>query len=100
MQEQNKGSNSYTQILSLLLTSASGRCFIIQISTNKSPHIPKGQNWKSITYTMQDATSKQQILGAGVFTPTTGTGYSDTITIDPGGKSPCSPSIELNLKLC
>jgi len=33
------------------------------------------QNWKSITYTdgsaMQDEISKQQIIGAGIFTPTT-----------------------------
>ena len=56
------------------------------------PHIHKLQNWKSITYTdgsaMQDAISKQLILGAGIFTPTTDTGYSDTITINPGGNSP------------
>ena len=37
---------------------------------------------------MQDAISKQQILGAGIFTPTTDTGYSDTITINPGGSGP------------
>ena len=37
---------------------------------------------------MQDETSKQQILGADVFTPTTGTGYCDATTIDPGGKGP------------
>jgi hypothetical protein len=72
----------------------------------KNPHIPKVQNWKSITYTdgsaMQDATSKQQILGAGVFTSTTGTGYS---VIHPplstlGETAPDSPSIEPNLQLC
>jgi len=36
----------------------------------KSPHIPKVQNWKSITYAdgaMQDVISKQQIIGAGIF---------------------------------
>ena len=58
----------------------------------KSPHIPKVQNWKSITYTdgsaMHDAISKQQIIGAGIFIPTTDTGYSDTITINPGGSGP------------
>jgi hypothetical protein len=75
------------------------------VNQYKSPHIPKKvQNWKSITYTdgsaMQDATSKQQILGAGAFTPTTGAGYSDTITINPGGSGPHSPSIELDLQLC
>ena len=37
---------------------------------------------------MQDAISKQQIIGAGIFTPTTDTGYSDTITINPGGSGP------------
>ena len=37
---------------------------------------------------MQDAISKQQILGGGIFTPTTDTGYSDTITINPGGSGP------------
>jgi len=56
------------------------------------PHIHKLQNWKSITYTdgsaMQDAISKQQIIGADIFTPTTDTGYSDTITINPGGSGP------------
>ena len=36
---------------------------------------------------MQDETSDQQI-GAGIFTPTTDTGYSDTITINPGGSGP------------
>ena len=36
---------------------------------------------------MQDETSDQQI-GAGIFTPTTDTGYSDTITINPGGNGP------------
>jgi hypothetical protein len=58
----------------------------------KSPRIPKVQNWKTITYTdgsdMQDAISKQQIIGAGIFNPTTDTGYSDTITINPGGSGP------------
>jgi hypothetical protein len=49
---------------------------------------------------MQDAISKQQIIGAGIFTPTTDFGYSDTITINPGGSGPHSPSIELNLQLC
>jgi len=62
------------------------------INQYKSPHIPKVQNWKSITYTdgsaMQDAISKQQIIGAGISTPTTDTGYSDTITINPGGSGP------------
>jgi ribonuclease HI len=57
----------------------------------KSPHITKVQNWKPITYTdgsaMQDETSGQQI-GAGNFTPTTDTGYSDTIPINPGGNGP------------
>ena len=37
---------------------------------------------------MQDAISKQQILGGGIFTPTTDTVYSDTITINPGGSGP------------
>jgi ribonuclease HI len=37
---------------------------------------------------MQDAISKQQILGAGIFTPTTDDGYSDTVTINPGGSGP------------
>ena len=54
--------------------------------------IPKVQNWKSITYTdgsaMQDAISKQQIIGAVIFTPTTDAGYSDTVTINPGGSGP------------
>jgi hypothetical protein len=58
----------------------------------KSPHIPKVQIWKSITYTdgsaMQDAISKQQSIGAGIFTPTTDAGYSDTVTINPGGSGP------------
>ena len=36
---------------------------------------------------MQDEISDQQI-GAGNFTPTTGTGYSITITINPGGSGP------------
>ena len=36
---------------------------------------------------MQDEISDQQI-GAGNFTPTTGTGYSITITINPGGNGP------------
>jgi hypothetical protein len=46
------------------------------VNQYKSPQIPKVQNWKSITYTdgsaMQDEISKQQVLGAGVLTPTTG----------------------------
>ena len=60
------------------------------VNQYKSPHISKVQNWKSITYTdaMQDAISKQQIIGAGFFTPTTDIGYSDTITINPGGSGP------------
>ena len=37
---------------------------------------------------MQDAISKQQIIGAGIFTPTTDAGYSDTVTINPGGSGP------------
>ena len=37
---------------------------------------------------MQDVISKQQIIGAGIFNPTTDTGYSDTITINPGGSGP------------
>ena len=37
---------------------------------------------------MQDAISKQQITGAGIFTPTTDAGYSDTVTINPGGSGP------------
>jgi len=32
--------------------------------------------------------SKHQIIGAGILTPTTDTGYSDTITINPGGSGP------------
>jgi hypothetical protein len=63
------------------------------VNQYKIPHIPKVQNWKLITYTdgsaMQDAVSKQQIIGAGIFTPTaTDTNYSDTITINPGGSGP------------
>ena len=62
------------------------------VNQYKSPHIPEVQNWKSIAYTdgsaMQDAISKQQIIGADIFTPTTDTGYSDTITINPGGSGP------------
>jgi hypothetical protein len=62
------------------------------INQYKSPHIPKVQNWKSIFYTdgsaMQDAISTQQIIGAGIFTPITNTGYSDTVTINPGGSGP------------
>ena len=66
---------------------------IIQTSTNTRASIfPNVQNWKSITCidssAMQIETSKQQNLGAGVFTPTIGTGYSDAITINPGGNSP------------
>ena len=37
---------------------------------------------------MQDVISKQQIIGAGILTPTTETGYSGTITINPGGSGP------------
>jgi len=37
---------------------------------------------------MQDAISTQQIIGAGIFTPITNTGYSDTVTINPGGSGP------------
>ena len=37
---------------------------------------------------MQDAISKQQIIGAGIFTPTTYAGYNDTVTINPGGSGP------------
>ena len=37
---------------------------------------------------MQDAISKQQIIGAGIFTPTTDAGYSDIVTINPGGSGP------------
>ena len=62
------------------------------INQYKSPHNPKVKNWKSITYTngsaMQDVISKQQIIGAGILTPTTETGYSGTITINPGGSGP------------
>jgi hypothetical protein len=70
-----------------------GKCFIIQTSTNtRARTFPKYKIKKSITYTdgssMQDETSKQQILGAGIFTPTTGTGYSDATTNDPGDKGP------------
>jgi ribonuclease HI len=32
--------------------------------------------------------SKQQIIGAGIFTPTTDAGYSDIVTINPGGSGP------------
>ena len=42
---------------------------------------------------MQDETSKQQINGAGILTPTTGTGYSDATTNDPGGNGPTSTII-------
>jgi hypothetical protein len=62
------------------------------VNQYKSPHIPKVQNWKLITNTdgsaMQDAISKQQIIGAGIFTPTTDAGNSDTVTINPGGSGP------------
>jgi len=37
---------------------------------------------------MQDAISKQQIIGTGIFTPTTDAGYSDTVIINPGGSGP------------
>jgi len=37
---------------------------------------------------MQDAISKQQIIGTGIFSPTTDAGYSDTVTINPGGSGP------------
>ena len=37
---------------------------------------------------MQDAISKQQIIGAGIFTPTTDAGYGVTVTINPGGRGP------------
>jgi ribonuclease HI len=37
---------------------------------------------------MQDAISKQRIIGAGIFTPTTDAAYSDTVTINPGGSGP------------
>jgi L,D-peptidoglycan transpeptidase YkuD (ErfK/YbiS/YcfS/YnhG family) len=70
----------------------------------KSPHIPKVQNWKSITYiddsAMDYEITKQKFLGAGIFTHTTDTGYSDTISINSGCSGPHSPSIELNLQLC
>jgi len=49
---------------------------------------------------MQDAISKQQIIGAGIFTPTTDTGYSDTILSIMEVAAPHSPSLELNLQLC
>jgi len=43
------------------------------VNQYKSPHIPKVQNWKSITYTdgsaMQDAISKQQIIRRWHFHP-------------------------------
>ena len=62
------------------------------VNQYKSPHIPKVKNWNLITYTdgsaMQDAFSKQQIIGAGIFTPTTDAGYSNTVTINPGGSGP------------
>jgi len=62
------------------------------VNQYKSPHITKVQNWKSITHTdgsaMQDAISKQQIIGAGIFIPTIDAGYSDTVTIIPGGSGP------------
>ena len=35
---------------------------------------------------MQSANNK--LLGAGIFTPTTDAGYSDTVTINPGGSGP------------
>ena len=37
---------------------------------------------------MQDSISKQKIIGAGIFTPTTDAGYNDTVTINPGGSGP------------
>jgi len=46
---------------------------------------------------MQDVISKQQIIGAGIFTPTTDTGCSDTITISPRGSSPTLTIIRAEL---
>jgi len=77
----------------------------------KSPHIPKVETGNQSHTPMvinhihrwpctMDEITKQQILGAGIFTPTTDTGYSDTITINPGGSGPQSPSIEPNSQLC
>ena len=57
------------------------------INQYKSPHIPKINNWKSGS-AMQDVISKQQSIGAGIFTHTIDTGYSDTITINPGSSGP------------
>jgi len=37
---------------------------------------------------MQDAISKQQFIGAGIFTLTTDAGYSNTVTINPAGSGP------------
>ena len=37
---------------------------------------------------MQDVISKQQSIGAGIFTPTTDANYSDTVIINPGGSGP------------
>ena len=37
---------------------------------------------------MRNAISNQQIIGTGIFTPTTDAGYSDTVTINPGGSGP------------
>jgi len=62
------------------------------VNQYKSPQIPIIQNWKSSTYTdgsaMRNAISNQQIIGTGIFTPTTDAGYSDTVTINPGGSGP------------
>jgi hypothetical protein len=59
------GSNSYTQIASLLPTSASGKSFVTQTSTGTRAHIfSKYKTGTFITYTdgspMQDEISKQQ----------------------------------------
>jgi len=62
------------------------------VNQYKSPHIPRVQTGnQSHTPTagpckMRPASSF--FFGAGVFTPTTGTGYSDAITINPGGNGP------------
>jgi len=74
------------------------------VNQYKSPHIPKVKNWNLITYTdgsaMQDAFSKQQIIGAGIFTPTTTLAVMIPSLSILEAAAPHSPSIELNLQLC
>jgi len=52
---------------------------------------------------MQDVISKDQIIGAGISTPTTVAGYGDIVIPSLSileTAAPHSPSTELNLQLC